>query len=208
MTGKSGHEENSTPQSKNMRNEKADKKAKTKKASVKPEETENKQQEALETAQNEAKENYERYLRISAEFENYKKRAAREMNDFRKFANESIFKELLGVVDNLKRAIDSAKGHDQSVDAILKGVNLTLEDILRIFEKFNVRPVEALGKPFDPAFHQAIQQQETDEHPENTVIEELQEGYLIHDRLLRPAMAIVAKPIPGSQPQADEQKKD
>lgn len=205
MTAKPGHEGNSTPQPKETRTEKTNKKAKAKKASVK---AENKLQENLEAAQKEAKENYDRCLRISAEFENYKKRAAREMNDFRKFANESIFKELLGVVDNLERAIDSAEGHDQSVEAILKGVNLTLEDILRIFEKFNVRPVEALGKPFDPAFHQAIQQRETDKHPENTVIEELQKGYMIHDRLLRPAMAIVAKPIPGSQPQADKQKKE
>lgn len=206
MTVKPGHEGEGAPQEKSDAAKKTPKSDEAKKGSPKKKTAPKDLEQELAEAQNEAKENYDRCLRISAEFENYKKRSRREMDDFRKFANESIFRELLGVVDNLKRAIDSAEGHKKSTKAIIEGLSLTLDEIKRIFEKFYVRPVEALGKPFDPAFHQAISQQETDEQPENTVLEELQEGYMIHDRLLRPAMVIVAKPKPGSPPEADEQK--
>ncbi len=74
------------------------------------------------------------------------------------------------------------------------GVNLTLKEILKVFEKFNVKPIESIGQSFDPTFHQAMMQEETDDYPENTVITELQKGYMIHDRLLRPSMVVVAAP--------------
>ncbi len=136
--------------------------------------------------------NKDRILRISAEFENYKKRSAKEMDDFRKFANESLFKRLLTVVDNLERAISS--GEDGSdAKALLEGIKMTHREIVKFLESFNVKPVEAHGKPFDPAFHQAVTQQESDQYPDNTVVDELQKGYLLHDRLIRPAMVVVSK---------------
>ena len=152
----------------------------------------------LEAARLEAKEHYDRMLRTTAEFENYKKRAAREMDDFKKYANEALIRELLSVVDNLQRAIDTSQNDNAgnglaAVTSIVEGVNLTLCEIIRILDKFHVKPIESLGKPFDPAFHQAIQQMASDEHPENTVINEFQKGYLIHGRLLRPAMVVVSK---------------
>jgi molecular chaperone GrpE len=148
----------------------------------------------LNAKEEEAKETYDRLLRVSAEFENYKKRSAREMEDFRKFANQSLLKEMLSVVDNLELAINSANEKQKSGSSLKEGLDLTLREILRVFEKFNVTPIESKGKSFDPTYHEAMMQEETDEYPENTVTNEMQKGYLIHDRLLRPAMVVVAKP--------------
>jgi molecular chaperone GrpE len=149
-------------------------------------------QAELETAKQEAKETYDRFLRVSAEFENYKKRSAREMDDLRKYANQSLIVEMLAVVDNLERALNSSNGNSSNDKCMADGVNLTLREILKVFEKFNVKPIESIGQPFDPNFHQAMMQEETDDYPENTVITELQKGYMIHDRLLRPSMVVVA----------------
>ncbi len=148
----------------------------------------------LESVEQEAKEAHDRFLRVSAEFENYKKRSAREMDEFRKFANESLIREMLTVVDNLERALNSSNNDNQTNSHIAEGVDMTLKEILKVFEKFNVKPIEALGKPFDPNFHQAAMREETNERPENTVLNELEKGYMIHDRLLRPAMVVVSMP--------------
>jgi molecular chaperone GrpE len=147
----------------------------------------------LESVEQESKDSHDRFLRVSAEFENYKKRAAREMNDFRKFANENYVKAMLPVVDNLDRAIESSSDDDHSIRSVVEGVNMTLKEILKIFEQFGVKPFESLGKTFDPALHQAVMQKETDNHPEKTILNELEKGYMMHDRLLRPAMVVVSK---------------
>jgi len=151
----------------------------------------------LNATREEAKETYDRLLRVSAEFENYKKRSARDMDDFRKFANQSLLKEMLSVVDNLELAINSADKNQDQDHSLKEGLDLTLKEILRVFEKFSVTPIESIRQVFDPTFHEAVMQEETDEYPENTVVTEMQKGYLIHDRLLRPAMVVVAKPKSG-----------
>jgi len=149
----------------------------------------------LEVKTAEADENYDRLLRVSAEFENYKKRTAREMADFKKFANQSLLRELLPIIDNLELAIKAAaEAPDGKDPCLLDGVALTRKEILKVFENFHVEPIDALGKPFDPNFHEAVMREESDEHPENTVVNELQKGYLMHDRLLRPSMVVVAMP--------------
>ncbi|MEN8760323.1 MAG: nucleotide exchange factor GrpE, partial [Desulfobacterales bacterium] len=145
----------------------------------------------LEIKTGEAEESYDRLLRVSAEFENYKKRTAREMADFKKYANQSLLRELLPVIDNLDLAIKAAAEASDNTDAcLLDGVELTRKEILKVFENFHVEPIDALGKPFDPNFHEAVMREESDEHPENTVVNELQKGYLMHDRLLRPSMVV------------------
>ena len=148
----------------------------------------------LEAKEKEAGETYDRLLRVSAEFDNFKKRCSREMEDFRKFANQSLIKEMLSVVDNLELAMNSTNGHKAIDKDLLQGLEMTHREILKVFEKFNVKPIDAKGQPFDPTFHEAVMQEETDESPKNTVINELQRGYMIHDRLLRPSMVVVAKP--------------
>jgi molecular chaperone GrpE len=140
-----------------------------------------------------AKEHYDRLLRLSAEFDNYKKRTTRETRELVKYANENLLKELLTIVDNLERAIDSAGPDGDADDPLMKGIQLTLSEVFKILERFNVQPVKAVGEPFDPTYHQAMMQEETADHPANTVLSEMQKGYVLYDRLLRPAMVVVAK---------------
>jgi molecular chaperone GrpE len=134
----------------------------------------------------------DRFIRLSAEFDNYRKRKQREIDEFKKFANEMVFKQFLPVVDNLERAMASAE-NNQDIETLLKGVKLTHKEILKVFQDFNVKPVQAENQVFDPNFHQAVTQKETNEVPENTVTDVLQTGYLLHDRLIRPAMVVVSK---------------
>lgn len=162
--------------------------------------------EKLKESQEKEKENYDRLLRLSAEFENYKKRSSREMSDFRKFANEALIRELLAVVDNLERAIQSTETEKQNSESIVEGIEMTLKEILRIFEKFGVKPIESFEKSFDPNYHQAVMREESDAYSENTVLRELQKGYLLHDRLLRPAMVVVTAPVATDK--KDNEEKD
>ncbi len=134
----------------------------------------------------------DRVLRLSAEFDNFQKRKQRESDEFKKFANETIFKQLLTVVDNLERAIASTKENSDK-KVLIEGVELTYKEIIKLLETFSVRAVEAENQTFDPNFHQAVTQEETDKVPDNTVTKVLQKGYLLHDRLIRPAMVIVSK---------------
>jgi len=160
-------------------------------------------EEKVESLEKEAKETHDRLLRVSAEFENYKKRAAREMNDFRKFANESFVKAMLPVIDNLDRAIESSNNEKQADSSMVEGVNMTLKEILKVLEQFGVKRFDSIGNTFDPGFHQAVMQEETEGQAENSVVKELQKGYMIHDRLLRPAMVVVSKK-PENQKKKDQ----
>lgn len=156
------------------------------------EEVEKDLEKKLEEVQEEARCTHDRFLRVSAEFENFKKRTRREVDDFRKYANEALIRELLTVVDNLERALESSNEACEE-NQLLEGVDLTLKEILKILEKYNVKPIDALEKEFDPAVHQAVLQEASAHHSDNTVIREFQRGYTIHDRLLRPAMVVVSK---------------
>ncbi|MFA6012312.1 MAG: nucleotide exchange factor GrpE [Desulfobacteraceae bacterium] len=150
-------------------------------------------EDKLKEAENAAKESYDKMLRAAAEQENFKKRIHRETLDFQKFANESLIKELLPIVDNLERAVESSGPDQKQAQAIVEGVKMTLKEIYKVLERFNLKSLESEGKLFDPNFHQAVMQQETAEHPENIVLKEMQKGYILHDRLIRPAMVVVSK---------------
>jgi molecular chaperone GrpE len=112
------------------------------------------------------------------------------------------------VVDNLDRAIESSSNDKHTARSMLEGVNMTLKEILKVFEQFNVKPFESLGKTFDPSLHQAVMQEETEAHPENSVVKELQKGYMMHDRLLRPAMVVVSKTKTKSEHQKNINKEE
>jgi molecular chaperone GrpE len=141
----------------------------------------------------ELKETYDRLLRTTAEFENYKKRMAREMDEFRKYANQSLLREMLSIVDHIELALQAAGGSG-SQKTIADGLGLTLKELQRILEKFNVTPVETVGKPFNPEVHEAILREPADGLPENAIVREMQKGYMINGRLLRPALVVVAAP--------------
>lgn len=134
----------------------------------------------------------EKYLRLAAEFENYKRRAQRDQNDSIRFGNETLLKNLLPIIDNLERAIQCAKDVGTS-GALLEGVELTHKQFLETVSKLGVRQIDSQGNPFDPAVHQAVAQVESENAAPNTVVEEFQKGYFLHDRILRPAMVSVAK---------------
>lgn len=151
-------------------------------------------EDRLAAKEKEYDEVHDKLLRVSAEFENYRKRTAREMDDFRKYAVQSLLKEMLSAVDHIELAIQAAASNSAPDKNMTEGLNLTLKELLRIFEKFNVMPIEAVGKPFNPEFHEAILREESGEFPENTVLREMQKGYMIGSRLLRPALVVVAAP--------------
>ena len=132
----------------------------------------------------------EQVLRVRAEAENFRKRLQREKDDFVRFAREGFIRELLPVKDNLERALAHA---EQEPAGIVDGVRMTLEQFSSIFKNMGVEPVECVGQPFDPARHEAMTQVESSEHEPNCVVDELQKGYTLHGRLLRPAMVSVAK---------------
>ncbi len=146
----------------------------------------------LEEKSKEAAENYDRWLRAVAELENYRKQVEKERGMYLKFANESLIKELLPVLDNLERAINHVKS-SSNLDKLLEGVELTLKLFQDSLKKFGVKPIETIGKKFDPRFHEAVHVKENSQQEEDTIVEEYQKGYLLHDRLLRPALVVVAK---------------
>ena len=134
----------------------------------------------------------DKYMRLAAEFENYKRRAQRDQSDAIRYANESLLKNLLPTIDNLERAIQS--GIDASASgALIEGVQLTHKQFLETIGKLGVRQVSSAGGDFDPNIHQAVAHVESETTAPNTVVEEFQKGYFLHDRILRPAMVTVAK---------------
>ena len=136
----------------------------------------------------------DRYLRLAAEFDNFRKRNLKERQDLHNYANESLVKELLPVVDNLERAVDHGRKEEQRADSenLLQGVELTYRSLTQILARFGVAEIEAAGKPFDPQVHEAVRRIASSEHAPGTILEVYQKGYLLKDRLLRPAMVAVA----------------
>ena len=151
----------------------------------------------LQAKEKESNENYDRYLRQVAELENFRKRANREKQEAIRFANEALVKDLLPVVDNLERAIAHARGGGNG-KPLVEGVEMVLKGFFDALGKHGVVPIAAVGERFDPEKHEAMTQIESGAYEPNTVVEEHHKGYLLRDRLLRPALVSVAK-APKSQ---------
>ena len=146
----------------------------------------------LLAAREEAKANYDRWLRERADLENVKKRAARDRIDAIKFGVESLARDLLPMVDGLERALQHGAGTADNT-SLVQGVELTLRGVRDVLQRNGVTRIATEGQPFDPTLHEAVAHQESAEHAPNTVMQEHQAGYLLHDRLLRPALVTVAK---------------
>jgi molecular chaperone GrpE len=160
---------------------------------LEPEEEILRLREALETKTREADEHRDRYLRAAAEFDNARKRAAREREDYTRYANESLLRELLPVLDNFDRALQAARG-EEGAATVTAGVELIQRELLRVLEKFGVTPFASVGQPFDPERHEAIARVPAEGQPEGTVMNETARGYTLNGRVLRPAMVTVATP--------------
>ncbi len=156
-------------------------------------------EDPVEKLRKEADEARDEYLRLYAEFDNYKKRAARDKAELAKYANESIISELLTSVDNLEIALKHADEEDSN-KAFLDGVEMTLRELYRTFEKFGVTPIKAEGEPFDPEFHHAVAHLERDDMDENMVVVDLRKGFMYHDKVLRASMVSVSKKPSGQGP--------
>lgn len=148
-------------------------------------------QRALAVKTEESRDLNDKYLRLAAEFDNYKRLAQRDQRDQIRFGNEQLLKELLPVVDNLERAVKASR-NGGSPDVLIQGVDLTLKQLTGALTRFHVMPVETVGQPFDPATHQAVTSVASEKIPEQHVVDEFQRGYRLHDRILRAAMVSVS----------------
>lgn len=140
------------------------------------------------------KETLEKLLRLQAEFENYKKRQEKRQKEFIEYANQDLLSNLLTVVDNLERALESTK-KEKNVKAISHGLKNILKEFHNVLNKEGVKPIESVNKKFDPYKHEAVMKEETDKHSEDIVTEEFRKGYTIKSKILRPAMVKVAVSI-------------
>lgn len=144
----------------------------------------------LEAAEAEARADHDRFLRERAELENFKRRIQREKDEALRFACEPLVRDILPVVDNLERALEHGTGDGQSV---LDGIRMVLKSLLDVLERHGVKRIEAVGEMFDPSRHQAMAQVGSAEYEPNRVVEQHHSGYLLHDRLLRPALVTVSR---------------
>ncbi len=158
--------------------------------------------EALKKKADESMECFDRLLRLQAEFDNYKKRLEKDKMEFVKFANEEIIIEVLNILDDFERAVKAGKSkHD--FDILYKGVEMIWKDMKEFLKKKGVREIDAQGKPFNPHEHEAMMQEERDDYPEDHITEEFQKGYMLNDRIIRPAKVKVSK-RPKESPRSPE----
>ncbi len=162
-------------------------------------------EERLKEREEELNQMKDRYLRLYAEFENYKRRVQKDKEELVKYALEPFVKDLLNVVDNLERALEHAENED-AVAALREGVELTLKEFRKILNKYEVREIEALGKPFDPFYHDAMSQIEREDVEDKTVVEEYRKGYMLKDKVIRPSLVGVSKKVEPSSEGESEQK--
>ena len=145
----------------------------------------------LELAKEEIESTKNRLLRALADFDNYKKRSALDREQFVKFANETLIAELLPILDGFTRALSAGK-KSKAGDEMQKGIALIKKQLEDVLTKYGVKEIAALGRPYDPNLHEAILQKE-DKGPEGIILEEMQKGYTLHGRVIRPSMVIVSK---------------
>jgi molecular chaperone GrpE len=148
-------------------------------------------EDQLQTALAESAANHDRYLRAQAELETYRRRVHKEREEDRRYAAVPVVRELLPVLDNLQRAVEAADKADSVAD-LKAGVDMVLQQSLDVLKKLQVTPIEAMGQPFDPNQHEAISQMPSADHPPMTVLHEVERGYTLHDRVIRPSKVIVS----------------
>lgn len=151
--------------------------------------------EKIKELKEESTKNFDLYLRSQADIENIKKRNKKDKDDWIRYSNETLIKEMLPVIDNLEKAISHSQ-NENSFDALKEGVKLTLKGFIDTLVKSGLEEVKAQGEPFDPSYHQAVSQQEDNNVGVGVILEELQRGYTLNERLIRPAMVVVSKGKP------------
>lgn len=161
-------------------------------------------EEQIEALQREVEQLRDKNLRLIAEAQNQQKRAARERQEAIRYAEAAFARALLVILDDLERTQESAAAASD-VKAVSDGVRIVYEHFLKVFAQHGIEPIQADGQPFDPAVHEAILQQPSDEHPAGTVVNEIARGYRMHERVLRPSRVVVSS---GPAPVEDEEQKE
>lgn len=149
-------------------------------------------QAELEQSKKQAEEYYAHLQRLQAEFDNYRKRTQKEKEDFVKYASERVVEALLPVLDNFERAVQASKAN-QDFNSFAQGVEMIFKQMQTTLAKEGLTAIEAVGQPFDPNLHEAVLQVDSEEYPENTVVEELQKGYYLKEKVIRPSMVKVSR---------------
>jgi molecular chaperone GrpE len=176
--------------------------------------TEDRENETAERATSDEKERLsaglqeanDKYLRLYAEFENYKKRVNKDKEELIKFGNESLLFEILPVLDNLEMALKHAR--DDVSSGLVQGVEITLRELKKTLRKFGLSEIEAEGKPFAPLVHHAISQVERSDVPENIVVEEYRKGYMLKDKVLRASLVAVSRSPSGNDEKSEAKQKE
>jgi molecular chaperone GrpE len=153
-------------------------------------------EEQLAATRIERDENRDRFLRAQAELENYKRRTQRELSEERRYAALPIVRDVLPAIDNFQRALDAARNTNQVAD-LIQGLEMVIQQLEETLRRYGTTPIAADGEPFDPNVHEAVQQVPSAEHPPLTVLQEVERGYTLHDRVVRPSKVIVSAPPPA-----------
>ena len=160
----------------------------------------------LQQSKEDLEEQKDSFVRLQAETDNFRKRLSREKEEFTQYANERLFKELIPIFDNLKRAIEDPSNDTKSLK---EGLEMILKQFSSFLEKEKVEPIKAVGEKFDPTVHEALTSEESDEHDENIIISEFVKGYTINNRVLRPSQVIISKkPSPAESEEKPKEESE
>jgi len=160
----------------------------------------------LQQSKEDLEEQKDSFVRLQAETDNFRKRLSREKEEFAQYANERLFKELIPIFDNLKRALEDPSSDTKSLK---EGLEMILKQFSSFLEKEKVEPIKAVGEKFDPTVHEALTSEESDEHDENTIISEFVKGYTINNRVLRPSQVIISKkPSPAESEEKSKEESE
>jgi molecular chaperone GrpE len=146
---------------------------------------------ALEASRKLADENHERYMRVQADYDNFRRRSRQEKEDFAKYASSKLIEQLLPIVDNFERALTASQSV-KDFDILIKGIEMTAKQLDQVLASEGLKSIESVNQPFNPEYHQAIMQVESAEHEEGVIVEEVQKGYILKDKVIRPAMVKVS----------------
>jgi len=144
----------------------------------------------LQKTKDELAEEKDKFVRLQAETDNFRKRLSREKDEFSQYANERLFKELLPIFDNFERALEDPSN---DIKSLKEGLEMILKQFSSFLEKERVEPIEAIGKKFDPMIHEVLTSEESSEHEENTIISQFVKGYMINNRVIRPSQVVISK---------------
>lgn len=197
MSSKKGKKESKnikaeiTPEEGDKTKRKEEEEQKQKEVEAVPQSEKEKKETQVDVLKERLKESEDKLLRVAADFDNFKKRTAREFENLVRFANESLITKLTDTLDNFERALDHAK-NSTDFDNFHKGVELIYDSLKDVLEKEGLKPIKTVGETFDPNFHEAISQKESDEFPEGTIVNEISKGYILNGRVIKAPKVIVS----------------